>query len=523
MKNEKRISCLWLFLTTVFLLLNSCDLFNDNSGGGSDNSVTVTVSPSSVTLAKGTTQKFEAELSNSYSGVAWSVEGNNSSATAISQDGLLSVAGDESARTLTVKAAWSSYSGETASGTAAVTVAADTEIPNLKITRPGKTEIPLSWSSVNNASNYKVYRSTNGKDYSYLGESSNTSYTDTAVAAGSSYYYAVSAIVNGLETGKSAAVFGFAEEYFALPPLTKRRLVPLTAKQKHYYRFPVTSGNAYTISWEDGYSQNTSGSLYVSAWQNDGTEIFKNAYNGYTSPQAFTAAASGYVTVEVKNDHSSARYNYMAYCYGINDGTDAGVAALPPAMVTGIKATSPGASSIALGWELVPDAVSYNIYRSSTKAAAPGKIGSVNGSSYTDYDVSGGVSYYYTIAPVNAAGREGVWVQGAFAYAANHYNMPNYSSSGVANLNPKTKDYYRLAVSTGQRITITWQNGSNQNTSGSLYVSAWQNDGTEIFMNAYNGYTSPREFTATATGYVTVEVYNDHGSTAYNYKIYYSN
>jgi fibronectin type 3 domain-containing protein len=527
MKDKKNFFYLCLFLTAVFLPFNACSWFDEDdtgggSGGGGDSSVSVEVSPSSATLAKGTTQQFSATVTNSYSsGVTWTVEGNSSTETAISRDGLLSVAGNENSRTFKVKATWSSYGGDTASGTATVTVATEVEIPsNLTITRPGKTGMPLFWSTVNNAANYKVYRSTNGKDFSYLGDTSVASYNDTAVTDGSSYYYEVSAVVNGQETGKSAVVFGFAEEYFALPAVTNRRLVPLIPNQKHYYRFPVTSGE-YTITWENGSSQNANGNVECTAWQNDGTVIFTNAYNGYTSPKAFIATVAGYVTVEVKNTSGSNRYNYMAYFFGTSGENDTSVAALPPAPVTGITVTVPSKTSITLEWNSVSDAVSYNIYQSTTQTAAPGLVGSSNSPAFTDTDVADGASYYYTIAPVNADGKEGVRVQGAFAYAAAHYALSTYSSSYKINLPAGSKHYYRLPVSAGLSYTITWENGSSQNANGNVECTAWQNDGTAIFTNAYNGYTSPKAFTATAAGYVTVEVKNTSGSNSYDYQIYY--
>jgi hypothetical protein len=522
-KNKKNLFYLCLFTVALLLPLNSCLLVDDPEDESGNGGVTVTVSPSSVTLAKGTTQKFEATVTGSYSSsVTWSVEGNSSTTTAIDRDGLLTVAANESSRTWTVKATWSSYS-DTASGTATVTVATDAEIPsNLKITKPEKTGLPLSWSAVTNASSYKVYRSINGEVYSPLGNTSAASYTDTTVVAGSSYYYAVSAVVNGLETGKSSVVFGFAEEYFALPALANRRLVPLTEKQKHYYRFPVTSGESYTLTLENGNSQDASSDIRMAAWQNNGTTIFTNAYSGYTAPRAFTAAATGYVTVEVNNVYGSTRLNYMAYFFGTSGEIDNGVSALPPAMVTGFKVTNPLASSITLGWDSVPEAVSYNIYRSSTSTAAPGKIGSSSSASYTDDLVSSGVNYYYTIAPVNAGGKEGVWVQGAFAYAADHFDLPTLSYARQMSLYPSSKHYYRLNVTAGQRITLTWQNESNHDPSSDLRVAAWQNNGTTIFSNAYNGNSAPREFAVTGAGFITVEVNNVYGSASRNYKIYYS-
>jgi fibronectin type 3 domain-containing protein len=526
MNNKRKLLYFCVFLTTM--LLNGCSWFDDtsnsdsNNGGNGDSSVSVTVNPSSVTLAKGTTQQFSATVANSYSqSVTWSVEGNLSTATIISRDGLLSVGGDENARSLTVKATYSSYSG-TASGAATVTIATEAEIPsNLKITRPGKTGIPLSWGAVNNAANYKVYRSTNGKDYSYLGDTSSASYSDMAVSPGSSYYYAVSAVVNGLETGRSAVAFGFAEEYFALPVFAGSRLVPSTAGQKHYYRFPVTSGESYTITWENGSSQNADWYIRCAAWQNDGTAIFTNATNGYTSSKVFTAATAGFITVEVSNVHGSARLDYMAYCLRTNGEADTGVAALPPASVTGIKVSNPSVSSISLAWNSLPDAVKYNIYRSTTKTATPGLLGSSDSPAFTDNNIGANTpSYYYTIAPVNADGKEGVWVQGAFAFAALHYPLPNYSSSQLMNIATGSKHYYRFEVTARQDITITWENGSSQNADWYIRCAAWQNDGTEIFTNATNGYTSPKVFTAATAGFITVEVSNVHGSASLNYQIY---
>jgi hypothetical protein len=287
--------------------------------GNSGNLVTVTVSPSSATLAKGTTQAFSATVANSSSqSVTWSVEGKSSSATTISQYGVLSVGSNESAGTLTVKATWSS-AGKTASGTATVTVTAETKIPsNLKITLPGETGLNLSWSAVNNAASYKVYRSTSGISssyYSYLKDTSAASYKDTAVTSGSSYYYKVSAVVNGQETEKSAAVFGFAAPHFRLPESSSEDSYPinLPASSRHYYRLTVSAGQRYTITWENGSSANADWNVYCTAWQNDGTAIFTDATYGYSSPRTFTAAADGYVTVEVKNTSNSTGYDYKIY------------------------------------------------------------------------------------------------------------------------------------------------------------------------------------------------------------------
>ncbi|MDR2020973.1 MAG: InlB B-repeat-containing protein [Treponema sp.] len=201
-------------------------------------------------------------------------------------------------------------------------------------------------------------------------------------------------------------------------------------------------------------------------------------------------------------------------------GTTGGTAPLPPPPPTGLVVSSVASGSVTLSWTGVSNADSYDIFRGNTKDGTPAKVGTATGTSWTDSTAGAGVMRYYSVRAVNTSG-SGSSSNGAFACAAAHYSLPTYSSSYKMNLPANAKHYYRLAVSAGQNITITWENGSSQNVYWNVRCTAWQNDGTEIFTNAYEGYTSPRAFTATAAGYVTVEVKSTSGSTAYDYKIYY--
>ncbi|MEQ2457556.1 InlB B-repeat-containing protein, partial [Flavonifractor hominis] len=85
----------------------------------------VTVSPATASVQVGTTQQFTAVVEGENEPdqtVTWSVEGAQSETTAISDTGLLTVAEDETAETLTVRA--TSVANEEISGTATVTVTA---------------------------------------------------------------------------------------------------------------------------------------------------------------------------------------------------------------------------------------------------------------------------------------------------------------------------------------------------------------------------------------------------------------
>ena len=65
--------------------------------------------------------------------------------------------------------------------------------PELKITTSaGKPK--LSWSAVNGAVKYWVYRSTDGKKFSYYDSTKKTSYTNNSTEIGTTYYYKVKAV-----------------------------------------------------------------------------------------------------------------------------------------------------------------------------------------------------------------------------------------------------------------------------------------------------------------------------------------
>ena len=83
----------------------------------------VTVSPNTASVHRGTTRQFSAAITgilNPPRGVTWSIEGNNSSATTINANGLLTIAANETAASITVRAR--STHTSTISGTAMVTV-----------------------------------------------------------------------------------------------------------------------------------------------------------------------------------------------------------------------------------------------------------------------------------------------------------------------------------------------------------------------------------------------------------------
>jgi fibronectin type 3 domain-containing protein len=54
--------------------------------------------------------------------------------------------------------------------------------------------IQISWSAVDGAERYNVYRKSGSGSFAYVGNSTGTSYTDTKVASGTSYTYRVAVV-----------------------------------------------------------------------------------------------------------------------------------------------------------------------------------------------------------------------------------------------------------------------------------------------------------------------------------------
>ncbi|MDO5037480.1 MAG: InlB B-repeat-containing protein [Tissierellia bacterium] len=118
--------------------------------------VSVTISPTTAEVVKGGSQAFRATVENATdTSVTWSVTGNTSTATSISAEGTLTVAADERATTLTVKATSVADNTKVATATVTLTEPAPQEVTvtfdtkggspvgpqtlatNAKATRPG--------------------------------------------------------------------------------------------------------------------------------------------------------------------------------------------------------------------------------------------------------------------------------------------------------------------------------------------------------------------------------------------------
>lgn len=76
--------------------------------------------------------------------------------------------------------------------------------------------VKITWSKVKGADSYKVYRKLKGGEYSYIGKTTNTYYTDKTANSGKTYYYIVK-VCN--EAGNSASSSSLSIKYLAKPEI----------------------------------------------------------------------------------------------------------------------------------------------------------------------------------------------------------------------------------------------------------------------------------------------------------------
>ncbi|HEY5136617.1 MAG TPA: hypothetical protein VIJ41_12550 [Candidatus Nanopelagicales bacterium] len=223
----------------------------------------------------------------------------------------------------------------------------------------GDRSASLTWTAVNGASGYKVWR-----DGVVVASPTATSYLDSGLTNGVAYSYAVTATVTSGDSAKSTAV---SVTPYVLTPAAPTGLV-------------ATGGNAQvSLSWTA--SANASG---------------YKVYRGTTL--VATQTGTSYVDTGLTNGTS---YSYTVVATNGSASSPASAAATaiplapPPAAPTGLTATA-GNTTVSLSWSAVATATSYNVYRNGVL------VGSPTATTYADTGLANGTAYTYYVKAVAA-------------------------------------------------------------------------------------------------------------------------
>ncbi len=243
--------------------------------------------------------------------------------------------------------------------------------------------LTIKWNKITGAYGYRIKRSTD-EDGTYkvvktIKSGNTTSYKDTSVKAGKTYYYTVETMVktgdNICYSGDSASMEG------------------RTAK-KAKIKYAVSNGsNQIEVNWGA-----VSGAY--------GYRIKRSTSKNGTYKVVATLKGKNNTTYQDKNVKTAKTYYYKVETINkVNgkkgySGDSAVVSAktLKTTSITAVKAT--GSTSVRLEWKAVDGASGYQIYRSTSKDSGYKKVGQVKGKNtkkYEDKTLEAGKTYYYQV------------------------------------------------------------------------------------------------------------------------------
>jgi endoglucanase len=253
----------------------------------------------------------------------------------------------------------------------------------------GNAQVSLTWVASTGATSYTVKRSTtSGGSYSDVATGvTSTSYTNTGLTNGTTYYYVVTAV-------NSAGASGNSNQASATPqaPVT----VPAAPTN-----LTATAGNAQiSLTW----TASAGATSYT-------------VKRSTTSGSSYSDVATGVISTSYTNTGLTNGTTYYYVVTAVNTAGASGnsnqASATPQAMVTipsaptNLAATA-GNAQVALTWIASSGATSYTVKRSTTSGGSYSDVATgVTTVNYTNTGLTNGTTYYYVVTAVNTAGASG--------------------------------------------------------------------------------------------------------------------
>ena len=235
----------------------------------------------------------------------------------------------------------------------------------------------LTWSVVDGASKYQVYRaaSKNGT-YKLLGTTTKLSYTDTATNTGYTYFYKVKAVCKGNSSATSAYSAAVSAISHCAKPVVKTGYIASSGKP--YLKWSTIIGaSKYYV-----YRSSNEGGPYKYIGSTTGTS--------YTDPSAYAGYTYYYKVKAISRIKTSANSVdstvVMTVCH----------CAKPV-----VKITTTSSGDPKLTWRTVTGASKYEVYRATSRSGTYTKVATTTAKTYINKTAKAGKTYYYKVKAVS--------------------------------------------------------------------------------------------------------------------------
>jgi len=410
-------------------------------------------------------------------------------------------------------------------------------------TVPGKptadgreSSVVLTWNPVASASAYRILRSiTESGPYAQVATTSATSYEDTGVTPGTTYYYVVSALNSFAESAVSADVSArptapATVQYQlgdsnatdnVIQPLfqvvnTGSSPLPLAGVTLRYWFTNDNGGNVASACQAASLSSGTVTTRIVnlpSPLQRADSYLEVGFTSG--APSLATGQSSGAIQCQLSHTSSLGFVETNDYSYDATRTTYANFRFItgylngdriwgdePPTVAQpygpAFLSANAGNGSVALIWSSESSVISYHVYREAY-GANPQLIANTTETQFIDVAVTNGIPYTYYVKAVDQSGQEGS--PSAFVQAHPSADAPTAPVTAPTGLNLRPQDPNTL-ITWGAVANATAYNLKRATSSNGPFAILGSPNETQLLANGFNN---------DGTYYVTVSAINAAG------------
>ena len=335
------------------------------------------------------------------------------------------------------------------------------------------SSIKVSWAAVPGAAGYQVYRATSSTGtYALAGTVTVTSFTNTGLSTGTTYYYKVRSYKGTVYSSYSSVV--------------SAKPVPVAPTSP---KAVAASYNSIKVTW----AAVSGASRY---------EVYR-ATSSTGSYALLTTTSYLYYTNTSVNTGTTYYYKVRAYRLVGSTKVYGAFSSIVSAKTTigtpgSVKAAPVTYSSIKVTWSAVTGASGYVVYRATSSTGAYASVGTATSTSFTNTNTGTGITYYYKVRAYRTVGSTKVY--GSYSAAA-------YTRTSIGY--PTT---VRAARASSTSIKVTWS-GVSGATRYELWRSTSSGGTYTLVATTASLYCTNSSLTTGRTYYYKVRAYHLEGTT----------